>query len=157
VIVILEADSAERVAAARELFLEYQRGLGLDLCFQGFQSELDGLPGDYAPPRGRLLLAEDGGVAIGCVALRPVDSATCEMKRLYVRPAGQGRGLGRALVDRLLAEARAIGYARVVLDTLPQMATAQRMYERLGFHDIPPYRPNPVPGARYLGLDLDGG
>ena len=88
---------------------------------------------------------------------RPVDAATCEMKRLYVRPAAQGRGLGLALVDRLLAEARAIGYRRVVLDTLPQMATAQRMYERLGFHDIPPYRSNPVPGARYLGLDLGGG
>ena len=154
---IVPADSPARVAAARELFLEYQRWLGLDLCFQGFQAELDGLPGEYAAPRGRLLLAEQDGFAVGCVALRPVDTERCEMKRLFVRSVAQGRGLGRTLVERLLAEARAIGYATVVLDTLPQMVAAQRLYEELGFRDIAPYRFNPVPGARYLELELRAG
>lgn len=152
---IRSAFSTEDFAIARQLFREYQAELGIDLCFQGFAAEVEGLPGDYAPPSGRLLLAFRGDVAVGCVALRAVDGTRCEMKRLYLRPGARGSGLGRALVERLLSEARAEGYGEVVLDTLPSMAEAQRMYERFGFRDIPPYRANPVAGARYLGLRLE--
>lgn len=152
---IRSAFSTEDFAIARQLFREYQAELGIDLCFQGFAAEVEGLPGDYAPPSGRLLLALRDGVAVGCVALRAVDGTRCEMKRLYLRPGARGSGLGRALVERLLSEARAEGYGEVVLDTLPSMAEAQRMYERFGFRDIPPYRANPVAGARYLGLRLE--
>ena len=152
---IRSAFSTEDFAIARQLFREYQAELGIDLCFQGFAAEVEGLPGDYAPPSGRLLLAFRDDVAVGCVALRAVDGARCEMKRLYLRPGARGSGVGRALVERLLSEARAEGYGEVVLDTLPSMAEAQRMYERFGFRDIPPYRANPVAGARYLGLRLE--
>lgn len=152
---IRSAFSTEDFAIVRQLFREYQAELGIDLCFQGFAAEVEGLPGDYAPPSGRLLLAFRDDVAVGCVALRAVDGARCEMKRLYLRPGARGSGLGRALVERLLSEARAEGYGEVVLDTLPSMAEAQRMYERFGFRDIPPYRANPVAGARYLGLRLE--
>ena len=152
---IRSAFSTEDFAIARQLFREYQAELGIDLCFQGFAAEVEGLPGDYAPPSGRLLLALRDDVAVGCVALRAVDGARCEMKRLYLRPGARGSGVGRALVERLLSEARAEGYGEVVLDTLPSMAEAQRMYERFGFRDIPPYRANPVAGARYLGLRLE--
>lgn len=152
---IRSAFSTEDFAIVRQLFREYQAELGIDLCFQGFAAEVEGLPGDYAPPSGRLLLALRDDVAVGCVALRAADGARCEMKRLYLRPGARGSGLGRALVERLLSEARAEGYGEVVLDTLPSMAEAQRMYERFGFRDIPPYRANPVAGARYLGLRLE--
>ena len=152
---IRSAFSTEDFAIVRQLFREYQAELGIDLCFQGFAAEVEGLPGDYAPPSGRLLLAFRDDVAVGCVALRAVDGARCEMKRLYLRPGARGSGVGRALVERLLSEARAEGYGEVVLDTLPSMAEAQRMYERFGFRDIPPYRANPVAGARYLGLRLE--
>jgi len=144
----------EDVEAIRALFIEYQDSLDVDLCFQNFHRELDELPGDYAPPRGRLYLARIDGEAAACIALRPVDDDTCEMKRLYVRPAHRSTGIGRELVNLLIADARAIGYRRMALDTLPSMERAQRLYERLGFRDIPPYRENPVPGARYMGLDL---
>ena len=152
---IRSAFSTEDFAIVRQLFREYQAELGIDLCFQGFAAEDEGLPGDYAPPSGRLLLALRDDVAVGCVALRAVDGTRCEMKRLYLRPGARGSGLGRALVERLLSEARAEGYGEVVLDTLPSMAEAQRMYERFGFRDIPPYRANPGAGARYLGLRLE--
>lgn len=152
---IRTACSTEDFAIVRQLFREYQAELGIDLCFQGFAAEVEGLPGDYAPPSGRLLLALRDDVAVGCIALRAVDGARCEMKRLYLRPGARGSGLGRALVERLLSEARAVVYGEVVLDTLPSMAEAQRMYERFGFRDIPPYRTNPVAGARYLGLRLE--
>ena len=152
---IRSAFSTEDFAIVRQLFREYQAELGIDLCFQGFAAEVEGLPGDYAPPSGRLLLALRDDVAVGCVALRAVDGTRCEMKRLYLRPGARGSGVGRALVERLLSEARAEGYGEVVLDTLPSMAEAQRMYERFGFRDIPPYRANPVAGARYLGLRLE--
>ena len=152
---IVPAVTSEDLAIVRQLFREYQAELGIDLCFQGFAAEVEGLPGDYAPPSGRLLLALRDDVAVGCVALRAVDGTRCEMKRLYLRPGARGSGLGRALVERLLSEARAEGYGEVVLDTLPSMAEAQRMYERFGFRDIPPYRANPVAGARYLGLRLE--
>jgi ribosomal protein S18 acetylase RimI-like enzyme len=157
--------SDAEVAAARELFIEYQAWLKVDLCFQGFAAELASLPGAYSPPSGRLLLAArrrdpaaggalDGSDVAGCIALRAFDADRCEMKRLFVRPEHHGHGLGRRLVTSLLAEARAIGYRTMVLDTLPQMTEAQRLYESLGFRDIPAYRVNPIPGARYLGLDL---
>lgn len=150
------AESEADVGAARELFLEYQRWLGLDLGFQGFAEELANLPGAYAPPKGRLLLASEGeeGLVVGCVALRPWGDRDGEMKRLYVRPQAHGRGLGRKLAEAVIAEAKAIGYRRLLLDTLPSMSSAQRLYESLGFVDIPPYRENPVPGTRFLALEL---
>ena len=148
------AETPEDLQTVRILFQEYQASLDLDLGFQGFPSEVQGLPGPYAPPGGRLLLARWNGEPVGCIALRPFEGAHCEMKRLYVRPSGRGLGVGRALVARILEEARAIGYAEVLLDTLPTMAEAQGLYLAFGFRDIPPYRPNPVPGARFMGRPL---
>ena len=142
------------IIEARALFEEYQQALGVDLSFQGFAAELETLPGEYAPPGGWLLLARDGGDIAGCIAMRPLTGETCEMKRLYVRPRYRAEGVGRQLAERVIAEARAIGYRRMCLDTLPQMAGAQRLYERLGFKDIPAYRHNPIAGTRFLGLDL---
>ena len=150
---ILQAITSQQVADARALFREYERSLGIDLCFQGFEQELAGLPGAYAPPRGRLLLAVDEAPA-GCVAVRPLEDAVCEMKRLYVRPQYRGRRAGRRLAERVIAEAQAIGYARVQLDTLPSMKEALALYRALGFVEIAPYYANPVPGARFLELDL---
>lgn len=134
----------------RRMLREYEAWLEVDLCFQDFEKELASLPGDYAPPRGRLLISEGAG----CIALRPIGEAVCEMKRLYVRPEHRGSGLGRRLAQALIEEARVIGYSRMRLDTLPKMADAQRMYQSLGFRDIEPYRVNPVPGARFLELEL---
>jgi putative acetyltransferase len=154
---IREAIDSAAIAAARALFLEYQEELGIDLGFQGFAAELETLPGEYASPRGRLLLARDHDAVAGCVAMRPLasgPSGTCEMKRLYVRPPFRAGGVGRQLAERVIAEARSVGYRRMVLDTLAAMAKAQRLYESLGFKDVPAYRHNPLPGARFLGLDL---
>jgi GNAT superfamily N-acetyltransferase len=149
--VALDSPSIE---IARELFLEYQRALGVDLCFQGFAAELAALPGAYAAPQGRLLIARSGGSVIGCVALRPLTREQCEMKRLYIRPGNRGSGFGRQLVERVIEEARAIGYSRMCLDTLPTMTEAQHLYEQLGFRDAVPYTHNPIVGTRYLALDL---
>jgi N-acetylglutamate synthase-like GNAT family acetyltransferase len=133
----------------RTMLREYAAWLEIDLCFQNFEQELAGLPGEYAPPRGRLLIVE----AAGCVALRPIDHEICEMKRLYVRPEHRGT-LGRSLIVAIVDEARAAGYARMRLDTMPKMDSAQRLYASLGFSDIPAYRYNPEPGARFLELTL---
>jgi putative acetyltransferase len=154
---ITQANSVNLVEIARVLFREYQKALGVDLSFQSFEAEVQSLPGDYVPPRGRLLLAMDDQEPAGCVAMRPLTSDTCEMKRLYVRPAYRTAGVGRQLVQRLIAEGRSAGYQKMYLDTLPVMAGAQRLYESLGFKDIPPYRHNPIPGTRFLGLDLRDG
>ncbi|HEX2466369.1 MAG TPA: GNAT family N-acetyltransferase [Thermoanaerobaculia bacterium] len=152
---IRQATSDADISAARELFVEYQAWLGVDLCFQGFATELATLPGDYAPPRGRLLLARTGDDEIaGCIALRPLDDERCEVKRLFVRLDHHGGGIGRLLIERLVDEARAIGYRTMVLDTLPQMQAAQHLYQAFGFRDIPAYYHNPTPGVRYLALDL---
>ncbi len=143
------------MAEARELFLEYANSLGFSLCFQSFDKELAGLPGDYAPPNGRLLLASIGGETAGCVALHKLESDICEMKRLYLRPKFRGHGLGLALVERVLSEARSIGYRRMRLDTVePAMKDAVAMYRRFGFREIPPYRENPIEGAMYMELEL---
>ncbi len=153
---IVEARLAADLDDVRALLDDYRVSLGIDLEFQGFGAERAGLPGAYAAPRGTLLLARVGGQAMGCVAVRPLDDARCEMKRLYVRPAGRGRGLGRALAERAIAHARGAGYARMLLDTLPAMGEAQTLYAALGFVDVAPYRENPVPGSRFLALDLSG-
>jgi ribosomal protein S18 acetylase RimI-like enzyme len=156
---IEQASSAAQIALARELFREYAAALHVDLCFQNFESELQDLPGKYAPPAGRLLLAyhnddaASGSVA-GCGALRPLDFEICEMKRLYVRPAFRGQGVGRALNMALISAAQGIGYRAMRLDTLPEMQQAQKLYQQLGFHEIAPYCENPVEGVRYLELDL---
>jgi len=138
----------------RELFREYQQSIGTDLCFQNFESELATLPGAYAPPRGRLYLGMSSGEGACCAGLRPCDEAAAEMKRLYVRPQHRGLGYGLALANTLIADARSLGYRRLVLDTLPAMKAAQAMYEALGFRDIEPYTFNPIAGTRYMGLDL---
>jgi ribosomal protein S18 acetylase RimI-like enzyme len=151
---LVPACTAAEVAACRELFSEYQRGLGVSLCFQGFGAELAGLPGDYAPPRGRLVLALVNGRPAGCAALRPLFHRDAEMKRLYVRPTHRASGLGRMLALHIIGEARAIGYETLKLDTLPQMIAAQRMYEKLGFRDTAPYNDNPVNGVRFMALEL---
>jgi ribosomal protein S18 acetylase RimI-like enzyme len=136
------------------LFREYQRSLGIDLCFQDFEVELATLPGRYAPPRGRLLLAWDGAAAVGCAALRPLDDGSCEMKRLYVQPGVRGQHLGRRLAERICDEAREAGYARICLDTLPGMSAAIALYMALGFTATAPYAHNPIDGALFLAREL---
>ena len=149
------AVSVTQIAQARELFLEYANSLGFSLCFQNFEKELADLPGDYAPPKGRLILAEYEAQLAGCVALHNLDEDICEMKRLYLRPQFRGKGLGRALADRIIADARQIGYRRMRLDTVePVMPDAVVMYRKIGFREIAPYRANPIAGALYMELQL---
>jgi GNAT superfamily N-acetyltransferase len=152
---IREATTATDMALARALFAEYARWLKVDLCFQGFDEELRTLPGAYAPPRGRLLLAGRGPDAFACIALRPLaQPAVGEIKRLYVQPAQRGEGWGRRLVAALLAEARAIGYEELKLDTLDWMNAARALYEETGFRPCAPYYVNPLPGVVYMSLRL---
>jgi putative acetyltransferase len=150
-----QAESPAQIAQARELFLEYAQSLGFSLCFQNFDKELAGLPGEYAPPEGRLLLAECEGQLSGCVALHKLEGGVCEMKRLYLRPQFRGGGMGRALAERIISEARQIGYRRMRLDTVePVMKDAVAMYGKLGFKEVAPYCANPIAGALYMELEL---
>jgi putative acetyltransferase len=182
VVSLTASPGEEQLEQVRRLFRQYADSLGFDLGFQGFEQELAGLPGDYAPPRGRLLLAyapgereaaglpaapaatggsgplggaqPAGPMPAGCVALRPLEADVCEMKRLYVLPGFRGRGLGRLLAERIIGEARLAAYRRMRLDTIAWMEEAFGLYRSLGFRDIPPYRYNPIPDTRYLEKDL---
>ena len=151
-------DGPEALAQARDIILEYSHNLGVDLCFQDLDQELARLPGEYAGPRGALLLAWIDGAVAGCCALRPLDSCdypnAAEMKRLYVRKAFRGLGLGRQLAEAVLDTARVAGYSSVLLDTLDDMEAARALYAELGFEEIPAYYHNPIGGAHYLKADL---
>ena len=151
---IAPAQGAADIAVVRDLFREYADGLGVSLDFQGFDEELATLPGTYAPPAGRLLLARRGDDVAGCVGLRPFDDERGEMKRLYLRPRFRGTGLGRRLAEAVIAEARAAGYRSLVLDSLATMQAARGLYDSLGFRAIPAYYDNPLPGVLYAALDL---
>jgi GNAT superfamily N-acetyltransferase len=153
--VIREAQIPDELPLVRLLFREYADGLGIDLCFQDFEAELAGLPGRYVRPEGGIWLAFLGSEAAGCVAIRRLEPATCEMKRLFVRPKFRGHGLGRQLAEQALAAALHAGYQRICLDTLPSMADAIRLYQFLGFAPIEPYCQNPIPGALFFGKNLD--
>ncbi len=160
-LVELAADDAALLAATRELLLEYAEGLGIDLDFQDFDAELAALPGEYREPGGTMLLALVDGHVAGCGAFRPIADVdypnACEMKRLYVRRAFRGFGIGRVVAQALLDRAIQAGYSNMLLDTLDDMEAARDLYESLGFEEIPPYYFNPIPGAHYLRADLENG
>ena len=152
---IAQADDPDRLAQIRVLFLEYAESLGFSLCFQAFDEEVAGLPGMYAPPEGRLLIAYLDGEAVGCAALHKLEDGICEMKRLYVKPSARGHGIGKKLSEQIIAAARLIGYRWMRLDTIAsQMQTAVALYRTQGFREIAPYRDNPIPSALYMELDL---
>jgi putative acetyltransferase len=152
-----QAASPEEIETARTLFREYEKSIGVSLCFQNFAEEVAGLPGAYAPPDGRLFIAYVGRRPAGCVALRRIGDDVAEMKRLYVRLRFRGMRLGRRLSETVLEEARSIGYRAVRLDTLPSMREAQALYVSLGFTDIPPYNEHPIAGTRFMELRLQAG
>jgi len=151
---IVEAHHERFIPDVRAIFIEYQAWLGFDLCFQGFDGELNNLPGDYRPPSGRLYLAVEKEDTAGSVALRKLKDDVCEMKRLYVRPAFRGRGLGKDLAKAVIRAAREVGYAVMKLDTLPSMSAAIGLYKSLGFVETDAYRYNPIEGTKYMVLDL---
>lgn len=153
---IFNAESEHDIQQARVLFEEYALGLGFSLCFQNFDRELLNLPGAYAPPSGRLLLATEEDELAGCVALRKLGPDVCEMKRLFLRPGYRGNGRGKVLVESIIGEARKLGYTRMRLDTLPgRMDKAIALYRSIGFVEIEPYCENPVEGAKFMELDLN--
>ena len=151
---IIKVTDGENLSHVRELFLAYAEWIGIDLSFQNFNEEMANLPGDYAPPTGRLLLAFHDDKPAGCVAVRKLDGNICEMKRLYVLPEFQGSGIGKSLAQEIITEAKGLNYAKMRLDTMPKMASAQNLYRSLGFKEIAPYRFNPEPGAVFMELDL---
>ena len=151
---VLQADRPELIDIARTLFREYAGAIGVDLEYQDFSRELASLPGPYAPPNGALLIARVGANAAGCVALRPLDARTGELKRLYVRPPYRSNGLGARLIESVICAARQAGYCELRLDTLPIMASAQALYRRLGFIEIPPYHDKHLPGTQFYSLQL---
>jgi len=158
-ILLVTPDAPPQYDATRAIFREYAAGLGVDLCFQNFEAELAALPGEYAPPRGGLQLALVNGEVAGCGAFRPIGDVdyanACEMKRLYVRPAFRGLGLGRMIAQALMDQALRAGYSAMLLDTLDDMEAARGLYVQLGFEEIPPYYFNPIPGAHYLKAQLE--
>lgn len=149
-VTIVQATTPANIDAIRQLFTEYEQFLQVDLCFQNFEEELASLPGRYAPPHGALLLAFAEGREAGCVAMRPLGEGGCEMKRLYVRPACSGRGIGRKLALAVIKRARDAGYGRMCLDTLEKLTPALRLYASLGFQQCPAYYENPLPGVVYM-------
>jgi len=149
------AESEEHLLIIKKLFTEYASRLDFNLDFQNFEKEVAELPGEYAPPEGRLIIALCDDEAIGCVALRKFANGICEMKRLYVRPPFRGKGIGRELVKIIIHEGKKIGYKKMLLDTVPSMKEAITLYQSIGFHEIPPYRNNPVEGAVFMELNLD--
>src|SRR5438067_4694623 len=152
---IILAETADQIEQARALFREYESWLGLSLCFQNFEKELAELPGAYAEPDGRLLLARDNDELAGCVVLRKIGDGSCEMKRLFVRDTFRGKGIGRLLIETIIRNAKEIGYERLLLDTLPsRMNDAIALYRSIGFKEIAAYYDNPVPGAIFMELKL---
>ena len=151
---LAKASTSEHVEKARGIFLRYAQSLDFDLSFQGFAAELAGLPGDYGPPTGCLLLALEKSEAAGGVALRRIGEGICEMKRLFIGQEQRGKGIGRILTEALIQEAKRLGYKRMRLDTVPSMTSAIGLYRSLGFEEIPPYCHNPVPGAKFFELRL---
>jgi putative acetyltransferase len=151
---IIQATEKSQIKTIKELFLEYAKSLNFKLCFQDFDNELAELPGSYAPPDGRLFIALLDNKTAGCIALRKFKDGVCEMKRLYVKPQFRGKNIGKKLVELLIGEARKLGYKKMVLDTVPSMQTAQKLYKSLGFKEIQPYRINPVKGAVFMEFVL---
>lgn len=154
IIEIKPIDSQETINLAKEILIEYEDAIGVDLSFQNFQGEVMGLPGKYAPPSGSFLLAFINGQLAGCVALRKNMEKVCELKRLYVRKEFRAHKLGEMLVEEVIEEAKRLGYDRIRLDTLPTMKAAQKLYEKFGFQDIEPYIYHPMEGTRYMELSL---
>ena len=154
---LVKANTPAHMEKAREIFLRYARSLDFDLSFQGFAVELAGLPGDYAPPAGCLLLAMENGETMGCVALRKIGEGICEMKRLFIGPEQRGKGIGLLLAEAVIQEAKRLGYDQMRLDTVPSMTSAISLYRSLGFREISSYCHNPVPGAKFFELQLKPG
>jgi ribosomal protein S18 acetylase RimI-like enzyme len=153
-IIIKQVEKPDEIENVKQLFLEYAESLNFDLCFQNFDEELQQLPGRYSPPEGRLLIALNDNKPAGCAALRKHNEHTCEMKRLYVKPEFRHFGLGKILVDKLLDEAKMIGYKKMILDTVPSMESARKIYESIGFKETKPYYYNPQPGTIFMSINL---
>src|SRR5512137_1181260 len=152
---VLSASDTEALGHVRQFFRSYAGWLGVDLSFQKFDEEMASLPGAYAPPQGRLFYAENKGQPAGCVGVRPFSEGVCEMKRLYVEPQHRGSGIGRDLALAAIKSAKQLGYRKILVDTLPAMRIAVKLYRELGFHDAPAYYPTPLEGTIFLALDLD--